>query len=234
MATIHHLRFALVVSWSPRHRSAPRRPRMVGLVRDSSATESRREYARGNVVVAVSDDSGPSTLRRCRSARAACSCAGSASRRSAHRSDQRHGFDRFGARHPQRGRASAPGVVAMEPHDSVAEGARGVLGATAAASESSSRATRSSRGASRFVDFVRSAERVDHDVRWPPRNSFPRRGVGRATARSTGWTAFRRARIGGEISPKRPTIELYASPATRRRSSPRSACGTVVWTRRVT
>jgi len=246
MATIRHLRFALVVSLIATTSLGAQAPRsLVGLVRDSSGRgiPGAEVRARGNIVVAITNDSGQFHVAQMPiGARGVfVRRLGFAPQRSPIQTSATGTTDSVVVvlavvAH------SLPGVAVVDPHDSLS---RKVL---ADFWERRSRGfgkfvTRDEierKGASRFVDVVRSVSSVSiMNYRGRPEIRFRGAGIGSMIRDCPPqyWMDGIPLERGSadEISPENvEAIELYASPATTppQFSTRSPTCGTVVvWTR---
>jgi len=246
MATMHRLRFAFVASLIATTSLGAQAPRaLVGLVRDSSGhgIPGAEVRARGNVVVAITNDSG-----RFHVAQMPVGARGVFVRRL--------GFA------PQRAPIqtsatgaidsvevvlvavvqSLPGVVAQDPHDSLS---KKVLAdfwqrRSRGFGKFVTRDEIERKGASRFVDVVRSVSSVSI-MNFRGRQEIRFRGAALGSAPRDCppqyWMDGIPLESGSaeEISPENvEAIELYASPATTppQFSTRSRTCGTVVvWTR---
>jgi hypothetical protein len=246
MATIRRLRFALFASLIAATSLGAQAPRaLVGLVRDSSGhgIPGAEVRARGNVVVAISDDSGrfhvpqmPLGARGVFVRRL-----GFAPQRAPIETSASGTIDSVlvvlnAVAHP------LPGVVAMEPHDSLSRKVLAEFWARRARGFGKfvTRDEIEQRGASRFVDVVRSTPSVSI-MSYQGRQEIRFRGAALGSISRDCppqyWVDGIPLERGSaeEFTPENvEAIELYASPAT---TPPQFAtrsmtCGTVVvWSR---
>ena len=246
MATIRRLRFAFVVSLITATSLGAQAPRaLAGLVRDSSGhgIPGAEVRARGNVVVAISDDSGrfhvpqmPVGARGVFVRRL-----GFAPQRAPIQTSASGSIDSVvvvlnAIAHP------LPGIVALEPHDSLSRKVLADFWARRSRGFGKfvTRDEIERKGASRFVDVVRSVSSVSiMTYRGRPEIRFRGGAVG-SMARDCPpqyWMDGIPLERGSadEISPDNvEAIELYASPATTppQFSTRSPTCGTVVvWSR---
>jgi hypothetical protein len=245
MATIRHLRFALVVSLIATTSLGAQAPRsLVGLVRDSSGhgIPGAEVRARGNVVVAITNDSGrfhvaqmPIGERGVFVRRLGFAPQRSPIQTSATGSTDSVVVVLVAVAH------SLAAVEVVDPHDSLS---RKVLAEfwdrrARGFGKFVTRDEIERKGASRFVDVVRSVSSVSI-MSYRGRQEIRFRGGGIGSTRDCPpqyWMDGIPLERGSadEISPENvEAIELYASPATTppQFSTRTSTCGTVVvWSR---
>jgi len=244
MATIHRLRFAFVASLIATTSLGAQAPRaLAGLVRDSSGhgIPGAEVRARGNVVVAITNDSGrfhvpqmPVGARGVFVRRL-----GFAPQRTPIRTSATGTIDSVDVVLVAVVQ-SLPGVVAQDPHDSLSRKVLAEFWERRARGFGKfvTRDEIERKGASRFVDVVRSVSGLSiMNYRGRQEIRFRGAGIGSANCPPQYWMDGIPLQSGSaeEISPENvEAIELYASPATTppQFSTRNPTCGTVVvWSR---